>query len=158
MAAGLEGHPCPMVKGGPLRRAVPCVVRSRHPCGSSLSSLTLEVGICRDRVDVTSCLRTERARPRASLEPSRFVRRSCQSRVQRSTVLPPDGDNRSDTRDEPEGPLVQKNESNGPCPLSALAGRHDNGDVICQMRRAVNPPNPSIQSERVDCAPRLAYN
>jgi hypothetical protein len=27
-----------------------------------------------------------------------------------------------------------------PCPLSALAGRHDDGDVICLSRRTVNNP------------------
>src|SRR5881398_3704721 len=36
-----------------------------------------------------------------------------------------------------------------PCPLPALAGRHDAGDVIYLPRRAVNNPNPAMQSERV---------
>src|SRR6266568_4115684 len=35
------------------------------------------------------------------------------------------------------------------CPLSALAGRHDDGDLICLARRAVNNPNPSMKAERV---------
>jgi hypothetical protein len=35
------------------------------------------------------------------------------------------------------------------CLLSALASRHDNEDVICLTRRAVNNPNPSMKSEGV---------
>jgi hypothetical protein len=34
-------------------------------------------------------------------------------------------------------------------PFSAFAGLHDNGDLICLTRRAVNTPNPSMKSERV---------
>jgi len=34
-------------------------------------------------------------------------------------------------------------------PLPALAGRHDDGDVICLTRHAVNNPNPSMKSESV---------
>jgi hypothetical protein len=36
------------------------------------------------------------------------------------------------------------------CPLSALAGRHDNGNLICLLARAaVNYPYPSMKSECV---------
>ena len=41
-------------------------------------------------------------------------------------------------------------ESFAPCPVSALAGRYDDEDLICLTRRAVNTPNPAMQSERVD--------
>jgi hypothetical protein len=40
-------------------------------------------------------------------------------------------------------------ESFAPYPFSALAGRHDNGDLISLTRPAVNSPNPAMQSERV---------
>src|SRR4051812_43051769 len=43
-----------------------------------------------------------------------------------------------------------------PCPLSVLAGRHDNGNLIYLTRAAVNNPNPSMKSERADLRERGA--
>src|SRR5215471_11200624 len=34
-----------------------------------------------------------------------------------------------------------------PCPLSALAGRHDDGDLLCLTRRAGNNPHSSVKSD-----------
>src|SRR3712207_6099515 len=49
----------------------------------------------------------------------------------------------------PHALLAGVSSSVAPCVFSALAGRHDDGDVICLTRRAVNTPHPSMKSERV---------
>jgi hypothetical protein len=41
--------------------------------------------------------------------------------------------------------LVGYSGSFAQCPVSALAGRHDNGNLICLTRAAVNSPNPRDQ-------------
>jgi hypothetical protein len=45
--------------------------------------------------------------------------------------------------------LVGFSGSFAPCPLPALAGRHDKTDFISLTQPAVNNPNPAIESKRV---------